>query len=93
MSIQKAIFLARYGDQQHISDALEPTSDTNRVAEAAARNKNISSENLSKALKHPDPHIRYYAIHNPRATREHALQAINDPDQDVGIMAKIIYHR
>ena len=72
----KNMFLAKYGTEKHIDDALNSTDHS--VRQAAIRNPNATPEHITKALNDEHPYVREAAIRNPNATPDHITKALND---------------
>lgn len=53
-------------------------------AAKAARNRNASPDNITKAMNHNESMVRAEAIRNPNATTEHLFNAMRDTDSNVG---------
>lgn len=66
-----------------IDKALDDRNEHAYTAREAARHQNASSENLMKALEHPDSVVREHAARHQNATEAHIDKAFQDSDQGV----------
>jgi hypothetical protein len=66
-----------------IDKALNDRSQHSEASRAAASHRNASSENLMKALQHPDSYTREFAARHHNATEEHVDRALQDSNEGV----------
>lgn len=79
---KKHMFLAKYGDIEHISDALK--SSNYDVRATAINNNNITKEHISQVLNSNSnemPYVRQRAVSHKKATVEHISQVLNNSDE------------
>ena len=81
------LFLARYGDHEHINKALN--DEDTEVRREAIKNPNATHEHINKALDDEHWNVRASAISHNNATHEHINKALNDEDRSVRKLLKI----
>jgi hypothetical protein len=85
----KHLFLAQYGDAEHISNVLNNHSEHFSLRDAAMYNYSATKEHISQVLNNPNEHplVRRTAIRHPNATTEHINQVLNNPNEDIYVRA------
>ena len=76
MSPKKNLFLAKFGDEDHVDSAMD-SGDIGRQR-ASTYNPKFSEDHITKALDSKDLLTRNLAMRSKHVTTDHITKALND---------------